>query len=647
MDTYLAGMAVMMLLILPVAAAELGQGIADEHRVLVETVADPSGWGAQIDESVELTVLHVDDDALEASGEPGSKTHPYPTVGQAMHVARELLKAGTPVKVLIRDGVYHEGNLGFDAQAMGGKAPDTLLVIEGEAPGKVFLRGSETEGFEPATWTLVDPVKKIYRHDWKWNGMPPVDPDAYSPPTHAISRRREMVFINGIWLRQILLEQYDHEVKIERVPKPGTPWGRKRTIVTDTYVGYRDPVQTLQPGQFGVADLGPGEKDYNGHPHPNSIFLRLPEGVTTLEGATVEITHKAVNGLKFQNKNNLVIRNLIVEHYGAAAMMTRYSKNVLVEDCLIRYNEGPRGACALRIMNSTHATVRRCEVTWNGPFGFHGAFWNGRVEDSIFTYNNWRGGASGHIMHGAGGATIKGRQQYYRNCKFDHNYGFGARQDVQAENLIFENCSFNQNERSGGLMLEIALGPVLVENCQMLGNDREGLHVLNVHNVTVKDSIIANNGITQIDFFPMPHRTLPVKFQENLQPIGGKAAEIPVVGIQHFKLENSVLSTMRGADCKLIHWEYWGNNRDQYLDSLATFRASHNIYWNPGTTDVFGGGGKNPSEGTYVDLAQWRQMIAEDTGSVWKKPEGLAITGIRDADRIGIQGGEEIPAWEQ
>jgi hypothetical protein len=161
---------------------------------------------------------------------------------------------------------------------------------------------------------VVDAAKKIYRHDWNPNWG--FHSEGYYSPPNILLHRKEIVFINGKRLEPAILENYNYtdpkgrvynEVGLLIEEKPNAEGGYE-------YIGYAGH-DVLKPGQFGVAQLGPGEEDYDNHEYPNSIFIRLPESMNGLSGASIEVG-MAEAALAIQvAKDNLVIRNLVFKHF--------------------------------------------------------------------------------------------------------------------------------------------------------------------------------------------------------------------------------------------------------------------------------------------------------------------------------------------
>ncbi len=605
-----------------------GHGVPDValHRPMEK-------WGASIDESKIDRVIHVGVDSPGAtdSSDGLDSNKPMKTVAAAMQRAAAAMREGHSVKILIAPGVYRERELSLDASALNEKAADTVLVVEAEKPDTVVFRGSEkiTGG-----WELVDAEKRIYRRDWPHKTFHPIDPKSYNPAIPTISRRRVMVFVDGQWLAPVVLEKYTHETKSTTRARPEGGVDRIRNV-TDTYVGFIDPLKALQPGQFGVAELGPGDADFDAakHPSPNSLFVRLPEGVTDIAGATVELTRTGSGGIRFDEKNNVVLRNLTFEHYGVAAIRVFDSRNILLDHVTARWNDGGDGATTVRLMRVEDATLRDTKIVHNGPYGLHLFGKYMLLEDTDVSHNNWRGGLSGHVMHAVGGVSLYAGHIRVVRSKFNHNHGFGFRHDVYGGHLVIEDTQFNQNTANGGVFLEIAYGPALFRNVEIIGNRGQGLHILCFHGVTVKDSVIANNLQAQVNIYPMDNRGVRIRQDAPLysgpavwldgepRPTNGT---LGIIGVEETHIENTVVAVTDTSltDSKLYAGQYWGGTQVEYERWLTQeLTGKSNRYWHSASEQPFDVAGLHGKPGESGDFAAWQSVVKQDVDATWVKPE--------------------------
>jgi hypothetical protein len=155
--------------------------------------------GAQIDESKVKRTLTVDPARADGESILASLT-------EAFNKAYESLVAGDGVKIIIQPGTYREAIPKLDWTK--GQAANTLLVVEGTAPGQVVWSGSDL--FPPSEWQPLG--GDLYAHSWdhEFGNFTPT-----WGAKLAIGHRSEMLFIDGKPLQQVLLEEYDYDSKAE------------------------------------------------------------------------------------------------------------------------------------------------------------------------------------------------------------------------------------------------------------------------------------------------------------------------------------------------------------------------------------------------------------------------------------------------
>lgn len=589
-------------------------------------------WQADIDPTAYKTTIFV---AADGSGD-GTEGKPMGSIKTALDKAAQLIRDGVPTRIFLSNGTYRQSWFPLDAEKIGGKAQETLLVIEGESQDGVRILGSTTEGVQPDQWKLVDKERNVYRLDWTRTELKPVPTESWNPAIAPISRHRVMVFVNGVWLKPVQLEQYRHEKKEEKYEREHGGISTRRSV-TDIYTGFAG-LDSMEPGTLAVNTLGPGENNFDEHPHdfPNSLLIRLPEGID-FESATVEVVYRAVGGFQINKKDNLVMRNLTIKHMGIAAIRVDNSNNILVENFEISEGDGGGGASALRFYEVTHLTLRNGSVSDNGTFGVALITKFATVDNLKVNNNNWRGGLSDNVMHGQGGMGTYFSHMIIRNSEFNRNYGAGLRQDVLGEHVLIENCQFNFNQRSG-MFWEISYGPATVRNSEIIGNLGYGVHVLNMHGLTFENVKIVNNRDAQFSVFAMLnrgkiiHQGTPRFSGPQRWPLGGQPHEgYWIEGILNMKIIDCTVAVTDPAliASPLIKGKYWSADQHYIFDWLVNqLDANNNLYWHAVTKQVFDIGKGND----YGTLAQWQEVTGEDMDSVWKKPDAQFPNAVAPAD---------------
>jgi hypothetical protein len=572
--------------------------------------------GAKVDEKLVQRVLEV------------GRNKTYKTFGAAWQVAMQNIKDGVPTKVLVHPGIYREGNFELNAQKIGGKSADTLLVIEAARPGTAILSGSDV--FAPNTWRPVkDATGKVvlYEHDWPHDfGFRPGGWLRHNPKL-TIEHRQELAFINGQPLKQVELEIYKH-TPVQPVPNDGWnsakfPEGTK----TDAFKGvpqdinnkglyeyqrFLDPATTLKPGTFGVA-----ERDENG----NKIFLRPAEG-TDWNKALVEVGVRPFHIWSFY-KHNLVLRGLTFQHgigeieaRGAVLIgnwwpltNTFDNNNIVIEDCDWRWNNNNQ----LVIRNSRDLTLRRNKLMY-GAYGgiLTGVAHNVLLEDNETSFNNWRvggGWASGPVkIH----ETV---DAIFRRHTSVGNFGTGLWYDITCANTLVEDATLLNN--SSGFDWEISQG-VEVRRALIANNTGASMWIPTAMDMVFEDSIIyGGKGWGQFSF------------EAGLRDSGQKINEMlgrPVVEkyqLGPLTLRNSVVVS---SDATPLFFQGHGNPTfySEFLKGRVT--SADNLWFAP-TPKAFGFG-RNYGEGWQSrpvsnhmgDFKQWQETTG-DTTSRWADPK--------------------------
>ncbi|MEM8532067.1 MAG: right-handed parallel beta-helix repeat-containing protein [Chloroflexota bacterium] len=448
--------------------------------------------GAQIDESSIQKTYYVDQTMGNDNNNGETAQTALATITTGLTKSRDSVEQGIPTKLLIAPGVYREGdwednaiwNIAGQDWAWGKgtkegaeRAKNTLFVMEGTEPDKVIISGSDV--FAANEWKATG--DGVYEHDW------PYDIPMYAGnlgrynPQEVIGHRREMLFINGQPLKQILLEEYDYSVG-----ENGEGSWR--------YTGARNPKNVLTRGTFGVAD-----RDANG---VNKIYLKLPSGVD-LQSALIEASVRE-KALQSVHKHNLVLRNLTFEHFAnrnrgdeaAVQIGATWGPNqdILIDNTIFRWNNG----MGLKPSNIKKLTVRNSTFIYNGfsgvnPSQVQNVLW----EDNEASFNNWRGyrgGQTGWYIGGSkwGGSDVAPiednttKDVIIRRYRTIGNLSAGLWFDIRIRDVIVEELLSVSNLGSN-LFMEISEGPFLIRKSLLANGTTK---VLMSEDVRIEDSII-------------------------------------------------------------------------------------------------------------------------------------------------------------
>jgi hypothetical protein len=313
--------------------------------------------------------------------------------------------------------------------------------------------------------------KDWYFHDGNWGA---------NGPRRLLGHRKEMVFVNGKLLEQVMLENWNYTCNTTTGEGRGT-W---------SYQGYLG-TGVLKDGSFGVSDKTFGAR-------LGKLFVKFPAG-TNPATAKIEVATRTT-GLQVR-KSNVVVRNLVVEHFanktdrsdGETPFILQKQAffnwreehaigNALLEDCEFRWNNGT----GYNLTGNINVTLRRISAHHNGGNGCSSAYTAFSVwEDLEASHNNWRvydyGGKDSWYVAGhklgwcAKYMTIRGYKAF-------DNAGAGVWTDGNSYYMDFFNIEAKGNKC--GIFVEITSGPTRVENSHFYDNREEGVLIVEGRNTT-------------------------------------------------------------------------------------------------------------------------------------------------------------------
>lgn len=390
--------------------------------------------------AMSATTIHVDNQNPAASdSNSGTSSSPLKTIQKAATMADKLNRESVPVTVLVHPGMYRERvSLPFMSNYPSNPAE---IVFEAVSKGTVIVSGSDI-------WTgwNKESQSNTFSHSWSFDWGPAND-EANEP----IVWRREMVFMNGKLLRQVL------------------------------------SFNELQNDTFFVNESA------------NKIYIKSS---TNPNNAKVEVAIRS--GIFVVNtRKNVTIRGFVFQHdttrNDGSAVQIINSSNITIEDNVFRWNNWG----GLRIFSFDNVTVRRCTANNNGGRGTEAVRGTNLVfEDIESSYNNWRGfmgNYTGHSVAGSKHLRIHGAK--YRNLIAIENKARGFWLDFDSENIVFDGLIL-LNNLEAGISLEANQGPIEIRNSVICDNTTfGGLISSNSENVSVLDSVIFNNTKNQFRLF--------------------------------------------------------------------------------------------------------------------------------------------------
>jgi hypothetical protein len=394
-------------------------------------------------------VIYVD--ALDAHADdtnPGTADRPLKTIGKAATIAADGSLGSMAVRVIINPGVYRES---VSFQPKGARA-SAAIHFQAKQNGTATIAGSDV-------WTGwgAQGATNVYTHPWpyKWGLAPYPAGWQGNVNLNPIVRRREMIFINGNALTQVLSSG------------------------------------ELKPGTFYVAEQS------------STVSLVPPAGVQ-VESAAIEVATRAgifaVDGAR-----NLTVTGLVFMHDntavgGTAVTFTNCSDSV-VEDCQFLWNNWAGMTFQSTAPQVSQAmTARRTIANNNGGIGLAASHVKDVLyEDNETSYNNWRG-AQGEffLWSNAGMKHLFIHGGIYRRHRAVSNQAPGCWFDTDCADIQIEQAFVCQNN-GPGVFIEASQGPTSLTDSTICENRKEaGVYSQGGTAVTLRGNILYGNADAQI-----------------------------------------------------------------------------------------------------------------------------------------------------
>jgi hypothetical protein len=525
---------------------------------------------ASINENQETATLYVD--VVNGSdGNPGTQQLPLQTILKAAQLAEQNNQNNIGTQVNIQPGLYRE-NIDLQGLANDTALPETFQAV---TPGTVFISGAD-----PYTnWAPTSQNPSIYSTAWTYTFGLCSPLVGGAPPQPDITLRREMTFVNGTQMTQVL-----------------------------------SLAQMLQ-GTFYV-DEAQGQ-----------IYLWPPSGVDP-NSADVEVADRYKLWI-ISNKNGVVLRGLTFEYSadcvgaGAAEMNNAASSNVLFDtDSFIWNNASGLHIFTINPQNpESNYTIQNVIANHNGERGIAtDETLNGLWQNIDASFNDWRGEQGSFTAWSAAGIYPFGDHvATYNNITLDYNLADGTHLDTSFENFVGTNIS-SRNNLISGMMVEKSDGPVTISNLVACNNAlpgfeaytkisaEGGFELRDSADVTLTQSMFYNNGATGITIQGIPGGLPYVNWQTGqnqlMQNVNFVNTYNTFVGMN--SLEDQFLdSYLGGADWTLFQ---------------STLTSNNNVWWNSATDMTFIVPITIPP--TTTNFAGWQQATLQDQNSSWQPWEG-------------------------
>jgi hypothetical protein len=470
-------------------------------------------------------------------------------------------------RVIVNPGVYRE------AVSITGSQKTTSLPITVQAAitGTAIVSGADV-------WTGWQPYAgnpNIYTNSWPyaWGLCMPANA---GPPQPDIVLRREMVFVNGTMLTQVLA------------------------------------FAEVMPGTFYVDESG------------GTIYVWPPHG-TDLSTASVEVSTRPLVWTA-QSQSYVVARGLNFQYANpcwsnGAAIVQGNSSNVLFDSDQFDWNS----AEGLQFWNAaTYYTVQNSVADHNGESGF--AVYQvkyGLFQSDVAAFNNWRGAQGAYYgWNDSGFHFSNDHTQTVENLQTYYNQSEGLHYDTDIENITVNGFTSN-NDLTIGLFFEVTQGPVTVSNATICNGSAAATSGFTAIGLRDSEQISVSNstfvdGLYDVGIVETPGGSWVTDWETGQQQL---------LFTENFSLTGSVAEAGSGQDLFYVG----GLVESEWADFQSTLNSNDNTWWDGSNSNAFVV--PVPSSNTAVDLSTWQTTSGQDSGSVWAVPSGnpaAACTGTPD-----------------
>jgi hypothetical protein len=513
-----------------------------------------TAWGqANVNENLETAFIYVDG-TTGSDSNPGTQAEPFKTIGKAASVALANNQNSIGTRVNINPGVYRE-TFSMSSSASSTSLPITIQAAQN---GTVIVSGSEVW----TGWTQYGSNPNIYTNSWPYTwGLCPRAP---GPIEQDINLRREMIFVNGVMLTQVLAQS------------------------------------ELVQGTFYVDET-------------HGVVYMFPPLGTDVSTATVEVSTQDSLFTGYQ-LTNFVMRGITFEESNSCryddAVRFDGGNNILIDTDGFNWNN----AGGFGMDTTQYFTVQNTVANHNGERGFMSfEAKNGAWTADAANYNNWRGAQGGIYGWGGGGFYFYNQHDNtLSNINLLFNESHGIHWDTDNANVSGDSFIAAYNLRTG-LIIEKSEGPMSITNSSvcfnslLMGYTDGGLMTRTSTYVTLTGNNFADNYIGQI-------------------PVIGIQGGVPIpvtnyeTGETYDLLnENMTLTsnTIVGLAGEQLFYDF-DQSGTAWTDFQSTFISNNNLWWNGSVAEPFTV--PVPAWFSTVDWAGWLSLTGQDSQSTFEAP---------------------------
>ena len=478
------------------------------------------------DPQVQFTydVLYYVDHQANTGDPDGTPDRPFPTIQEAASRAIANKKQNRSTHILIKPGTYREMVNLATYTNYPQNAPDnaTPILFEAETPGSVIISGSEIW----SNWTYDAPAK-LYVHDWPYDWGVYPNPTGGAREVADIVRRREMIFIDGYHLKQVLSKE------------------------------------ELTPGSFFVDETA------------QQVLVDPPTDLDPTK-ALVEVGIQEILWQQ-EHEHHIPRRGLVFQHAATqwddtkAAVRISGCKNVMLENIQMHWNNGR----ALYMGDSEKITLRQVSLNHNGWDGW--GTWKIKgfyAEDTETSFNNWRGHWGQYYVWSVGNKLLTIHGLTLKRHRSEGNYARGLWLDLDNADVLLDSLTLINN-LSDGVFIEANPGPIMLQNSRICGNGGAGILTANSEQVTLQHNIICNNLTGGIH----------VTGQDDGRPVANWVTGEPrLLFLDQWTLRNNQIFAQSAHSHELLQTTLGQSGWSQFINTLT---SDENTWYHPDTDNVF------------------------------------------------------------
>lgn len=488
------------------------------------------------------------------------------SIGEGLREATQF----TVADVIVNPGTYRET---ISLPSEFGSSSSRTLIIEAAQSGTAIIDGADRW----PDWTSNgdDTFSHVWPYTWGYAAQPFLKTGG--PAVGCLGLRREMVFVNGNQLTEVL-------------QGPLTQAGTFFVVDGQSDSNTVDNCPALTAGPRAIVIYPPADVNVSTADVEvavrNNLFTTGESGAQNLE----------LKGLVFQHDNN----GANISGFGAIRIVGENSKklgaNILLDSLTVRNNNWQ----GLVLHANSNVTVRNSTFTANGENGVEVYRpLNFLFTGNTVTYNNWRGLQGGLTGWDADGMkVVRAHFVQVDKSSFSNNFTGGLWFDTDSENICVTSDTFNEN-LTNGLYFEAIQGPALVYQSIFYKNHGQGLQVANSSRITVMQSTAFDNGA-------------------NALFIGGSTTPRDVANWQNPGVSYKLLTQdwmLDGVNFASGPDTVAGSNLiGTSLDSIALFTSTllsnYNDWYAPNNPTPF----DVPGHGK-INLSGWRKLTGQDAKS--------------------------------